>query len=61
MGVPEATPRGVLLKVQADDLEWVARELARLPFSFRILKPVALKRALAVRAREMLALAGETG
>ena len=30
MGVPEATPRGVRLKVQADDLEWVARELLAL-------------------------------
>ena len=56
MGVPEATPRGVLLKVQADDLEWVARELARLPFGFRIIKPVALKRALEQRARELLEL-----
>ncbi len=25
LGVPEATPRGVRLKVQADDLAWVAR------------------------------------
>lgn len=59
MGLPEATPRGVRLTVQADDLEWVARELARLPFGFRILKPVALKRALAEHARTLLALAGE--
>ena len=27
--------RGVWLSVQADDLEWVARELSRLPFAFR--------------------------
>jgi predicted DNA-binding transcriptional regulator YafY len=61
MGLPEATPRGVLLRVQADDLEWVARELARLPFGFRILKPVALKRALVAQAQRMLALAGWPG
>jgi hypothetical protein len=53
-GPAEATPRGVLLRVQADDLEWVARELARLPFGFRIVKPVALKRALVVQAERML-------
>jgi hypothetical protein len=61
MGLPEATSRGVRLVVQADDLEWVARELARLRFGFRIVKPVALRRALAVHARRMLALAGESG
>ena len=61
MGLPEATPRGVRLVVQADDLEWVARELARLPFGFRIVKPAALKRALAEHARALLALAGSTG
>ena len=54
MGVPQETSRGVLLKVQADQLEWVARELARLPFDFRILKPVALRRALAAQAERML-------
>lgn len=39
--------RGVLLTSQVDDLDWFARELARLPFAFRILEPAKLKRALA--------------
>ncbi len=57
LGVPEAGPRGVRLKVQADDLEWVARELARLPYGFRVIRPLALKRALAVHAQRLLRLA----
>ncbi len=57
MGVPEAAARGVRLKVQADDLEWVARELARLPCGFRVVKPVALKRALAAHAQRLALLA----
>jgi predicted DNA-binding transcriptional regulator YafY len=42
---------GVRLNVQAGDLDWVARELARLPFGFRIRKPAALRRALAAHGR----------
>jgi hypothetical protein len=33
----------------------MARDLARLPFGFRIVKPAALKRALAEHLRRMLA------
>lgn len=58
LGLPEAARQGVHLKVQADDLDWVARELARLPFGFRILKPAALKRALAQHAQGLLRRAG---
>lgn len=36
----------VLLSIQVDDLDWLARELARLPFHFEVRKPVVLKRAL---------------
>ena len=50
--------RGVRLSAQADDLDWLARELARLPFSFRVLKPLALRRALAAHAQALLACAG---
>lgn len=45
---------GVLLKAQADDLDWVARELSRLPFAFKISKPMALRRALAAHGQAML-------
>ena len=57
MGTPAETPRGVLLKIQADELEWVARELSRLPFGFRILKPAALRRALAAHCVHLRAMA----
>src|SRR5882672_453652 len=44
----------VLFRAQADDLDWFARELARLPFAFRIASPAALRSkviALAARLR----------
>jgi predicted DNA-binding transcriptional regulator YafY len=42
------TPEGdaVRLSAQADDLDWFARELARLPFDFEVLSPQALRSAL---------------
>jgi len=43
IGILEWTGDGVLLRVQADDLNWVARELARLPFDFRVRSPAALR------------------
>lgn len=33
----------VQLSAQADDLAWVAHELARLPFAFKVMKPMALR------------------
>ena len=53
LGELSACAGGVRLTVQADDLDWVARELARLPFGFRIKKPVALRRALAAHGRAL--------
>jgi predicted DNA-binding transcriptional regulator YafY len=41
------------LLAQADDLAWFARELARLPFGFKIRRPVALKRELQKLARHL--------
>jgi predicted DNA-binding transcriptional regulator YafY len=42
------TPEGdaVRLSAQADDLDWFARELSRLPFDFEVLSPQALRSAL---------------
>lgn len=37
---------GVRLFAQTDDLDWFARELARLPFDFEICAPDALRAAL---------------
>ena len=36
----------VRLTAQADDLDWFARELARLPFDFTVLSPAALREAV---------------
>lgn len=57
IGVFEPTTEGVLLHGQADDLDWFARELARLPFGFDIRQPVALRAALKLRAERLLAAA----
>ena len=58
IGTLEQTDGGVLLRGQADDLKWFARELARLPFAFSIRGPRALRDALAACARELLARTG---
>ncbi len=58
LGVLTACRGGVRLDTQADDLEWVARELARLPFGFKIKKPAALRRALAAHGRTLMARGG---
>jgi predicted DNA-binding transcriptional regulator YafY len=57
IGILEPVDGGVLLRGQADDLRWFARELARLPFAFSIRGPRALRNALAACARQLLALA----
>lgn len=49
----EAAGGGVLLRSQADDLDWFARELSRLPFGFEILKPRALCKVLAAHAERL--------
>jgi predicted DNA-binding transcriptional regulator YafY len=61
LGTLEETPRGVVLRGQADDLGWVARELARLPFPFEVRAPAALRARLRRRSRELLALARAPG
>jgi predicted DNA-binding transcriptional regulator YafY len=55
LGVLSPLAGGVLLQSQADDLGWMARELARLPFGFTIQSPPALAEALAAHARGLLA------
>ena len=47
---------GVRLSAQADDLDWFARELARLPFDFAVVAPSALRdavRRLGIRLRRL--------
>jgi predicted DNA-binding transcriptional regulator YafY len=55
VGLFEPARDGVLLHAQADDLDWFARELMRLPFGFEVRRPQALRTLLAARARRLLA------
>jgi hypothetical protein len=48
---------GVLLRSQEDDLDWYARQLARLPFGFVVRKPLALRSALRKCATRLLRIA----
>ena len=45
---------GVQLRAQVNDLNWFARELARLPFGFEIRKPERLRDALRALATRLL-------
>jgi len=53
------TPEGeaVRLSARTDDLDWFARELARLPFDFAILTPPALRAALRRQGERLVRLA----
>ena|SRR5687767_5188091 len=57
-GVIEQVGRRVLLRSQADDLDWFARELSRLPFAFEVRKPASLNEAIAANARRLLGYLG---
>jgi predicted DNA-binding transcriptional regulator YafY len=58
LGVLETVDGGTMLHSQADDLGWMARELARLPFSFSIVDPPMLRDELLRHAQSLLASAG---
>jgi predicted DNA-binding transcriptional regulator YafY len=53
IGLLHPTEGGVLLHSQADDVDWFARELARLPFAFEICQPPALRAALLALAARL--------
>jgi predicted DNA-binding transcriptional regulator YafY len=57
-GLFEPTEDGVVLHNQSDDLDWFARQLARLPFGFQIQQPDALRDALRACAERLMQLAG---
>ncbi len=44
---------GVLLRGSTDDLDWLARQLSRLPFEFLVREPAQLRAALRQRAEEL--------
>lgn len=54
LGLLEPVANGTLMHSQADDLAWMARELAHLPFSFTILTPPELRVALTQHLTELL-------
>lgn len=56
---PDPDGDGVLLHGQADDLDWYARQLARLSFAFEVKSPPALRDALRKHAQRLLAAATE--
>jgi predicted DNA-binding transcriptional regulator YafY len=63
LGVVEPCEGGVLLRGSADDLDWCARELMRLPFRFDVRSPAPLRHAVAriagdIAARYSAAAAG---
>ena len=47
MGLTSPGKEGVLLRGSADELEWYARELMRLPFEFEVRAPVELRSTIA--------------
>jgi predicted DNA-binding transcriptional regulator YafY len=57
LGVLEPREDGVLLRGSADDIDWLARELARFPFKFVVRAPDELRAALRKRALELADLA----
>lgn len=50
LGVLELHPDGVLLQGSVDDMDWLARQLARFSFNFVVLEPEELRVALHKRA-----------
>ncbi|SFV17251.1 helix-turn-helix transcriptional regulator [Pseudoduganella namucuonensis] len=59
IGLFEQTGEGVLLHNQSDELDWFARELARLPFEFHIIGPESLRAELAAVAARLARLSSQ--
>ncbi|MBA5604300.1 YafY family transcriptional regulator [Duganella sp. FT3S] len=57
LGIFEQCEGGVLLHNQSDDLAWLARQLAAVPFELEILDPPRLRVELAAHARRLLQMA----
>ncbi|HJV02806.1 MAG TPA: YafY family protein [Burkholderiaceae bacterium] len=57
IGVFEQCADGVLLHNQSDDLAWLARQLAAVPFELEILDPPQLRAEMAAHARRLLQMA----
>lgn len=60
-GVLEAETHGVRLRSRVDDIDWAARELARLPIEFEVGAPEAMRRALRRLGRRLIGRSGRRG
>ena len=49
-----AVKAGVRLRIEAETLDWVARELARFPFAFEVRRPPELREAVARLAQRLM-------
>jgi predicted DNA-binding transcriptional regulator YafY len=58
IGFFEPAANGVLLRSQADDLDWFARQLCAAPFEAEIVAPPALRASVAALAQRLLRIAG---
>jgi predicted DNA-binding transcriptional regulator YafY len=56
LGLLEQHEGGVLLRGTVDDLDWLARQLARMPFAFVVRAPDALRVALRRHAEDLVRL-----
>ena len=54
VGLLEWTGTAVRLRGEVDDLDWFARELARLPFAFEVVRPPTLRTALRSVAQRLI-------
>lgn len=61
LGVIEEEEGGVRIVGSADDLDWYARELIRLPFRFEVRSPPALREAVARIGRDLVERFGGGG
>jgi predicted DNA-binding transcriptional regulator YafY len=57
LGLLEPVEAGIILRGRTDNLDWLARQLARFPFPFVVRGPDALRTALRRRATELVELA----
>lgn len=53
IGLYQPHAGGVLFRTQTDDIDWMARQLARVSFRFEIRKPAALRQALKLQAERL--------
>jgi predicted DNA-binding transcriptional regulator YafY len=61
LGTLEPQDAGVLLRIGADDLDWIARYLAGLGIPFKVLAPAELQTAIREMAERLLGAASAAG